>query len=165
MEIFYFIMMATYLALMVFVLPSVTVGTDIFKVHIRLLPYWVKFISLGWLVSVVCYSYLFNNAMEVTPMGGHFIGKFLATGINLGLMLMAVSRDKKEDEYSNQIRLRSMYLSAILLFLLSGVFISCLMGSSNSTSEAGIMFFVMILNGVLLVYLTNYYLSKYFFNR
>lgn len=164
MEILHLVMVVTYLALICFVLPSLTVRADIFRVHIRLLPYWVKFVSLGWMVSITGYSYLFSNIMEGNPRG-IFISKFLAMGFNLGLLLMALSRDKKEDEFSDQIRLRSMYLSAILLFLLSGFFISCVLGSSNQTIETGTVLFVMILNGALLIYLANYYLSKYFMNR
>jgi hypothetical protein len=164
METLEVIMLLTYAALMVLVLPSVTVRADIFKTHIKLLPYWVKFMSLGWMVSVICYSWFYNGTV-VSPPGKPFISEFVAIGINLGLLLMAVCRDRKEDEFSDQIRLRSMYLSAILLFLFFGVFISGSLLSSKSTSESGIWFSVMILNGALLVYLTNFYLSKYFMNR
>lgn len=164
METWEVIMLITYATLMVLVLPSVTVRVDIFKTHIKLLPYWVKFIGLGWMVSVICYSWLYSGTV-VSPPGRPFISEFVAIGINLGLLLMAVSRDKKEDEFSNQIRLRSMYLSSILLFLFSGILISGSMLSSESTSKNGNWFLVMTLNGALLVYLTNYYLSKYFMNR
>lgn len=164
METWEIVMLLTYAALMVWVLPSVTVRTDIFKAHIKLLPYWVKFISLGWMFSVICYSWFYNGTV-VSPPGRPFVSEFVAIGINLGLFLIAVCRDKKEDEFSSQIRLRSMYLSAILLFLFSGIFISGSLLSSKSTSETGIWFFVMILNGALLVYHINYYLSKYFMNR
>lgn len=158
MEFWAITMLLTYIAIMGFVLPGATVGTDIFKVKIRLLPYWFKFVSFVWFFAVLCYSiqYVAVRFLE---------NNFLVTGINLALLLIAVSRDKKEDEFSNQIRLRSMYLSAILLFYLTGFSMSLLILSPNLTPGLKPSIIMMILNGALLVYLTNYYLSKYFFNR
>lgn len=164
METMEVIMLLIYAVLMVLVLPSVTVRTDIFKTHIRLLPYWVKYISWGWLILVVGFSWLYSGIV-ILPLGKPFVSEFVAIGINLGLLLMAVSRDKNEDEFSNQVRLRSMYLSTILMFLISGVFMSLSLLGKSLSSLVGMWFFVMILNGALLVYHTNYYLSKYFMNR
>ena len=166
METLYSVTWIFYLALAVFVLPPFTVRSDIFKPHIRLMPYWFKYVSFLWLCFIILFSFIVNSQTEAVQIESLlFTNNFLSMGINLSLLVIATSKDKIEDEYSNQIRLRSMYLSAIWLFIFSGVFISVVRGSTNSTRATALDFWLIVLNGTLLVYLTNYYLSKYYFNK
>lgn len=158
MEIYGIIMMMAYFTIMCFVLPSGRVNTDILKVRLRLLPFGFKFIGLAWLIFVLCYSFI-NNWVYFSQ------NNFLFIGMNLGLLLLVVSRDRKEDEFSNHLRLRSMYLSALILFFLAGVFVTGSVWNTNSFPKNSIIYLVLLLNVSLLVYLTYYYLSKYIIHK
>lgn len=158
MENWGIVMMITYSLLGFFVLSTRKREFDILKVRLGLLPFWFKFIGFGWLIFVVCYSYIYNRVYFAE-------NNFLFTGINIGLLLIVLSRDRKEDEFSDLIRLRSMYLSAITLFFLAGTMVSMTLLITHSYSKNTIVFLVILLDVTLMVYLTNYYWSKYLINK
>ena len=79
---------------------------DVFKLNPHLLPHWWKFIGVGCLVVVFLYSIVQGNFNPST-------NSFLLTGMYFGLLQIAFSKEKNEDEFAVQIRTKAMYISII----------------------------------------------------
>jgi len=127
---------------------------DVFKLSPHLLPYWWKFIGIGWILFVFIYSILegsFNPSSNT----------FLLSGMYFGLIQIAFSKEKQEDEFAEQIRVKAMYLTVISLFFLAGIYSSFEIIEPNSFSANSFTWFMMLLNASLIVYLGYFYFTKY----
>lgn len=127
---------------------------DVFKMNPVLLPHWWRFVGLGWLVIVFGFSIFEGNFNPST-------NTFLLSGMYFGLLQLAFSKEKNEDEFDIQIRLKAMYISMISLFLLTGIYSSYEMINPNSFSTDSFLWFMMLLNATLIVYLIYFYITKY----
>ena len=61
---------------------------DVFNLSPQLLPYWWKFIGIGWLLFVFGYSIIQGNVDPAT-------NTFLLSGIYFGLIQIAFSKKRK----------------------------------------------------------------------
>ncbi len=131
---------------------------DVFKLNPHLLPYWWKFVGMGWLVFVFIYSTVKEN-FDFNS------NSFLQVGTYFGLLQIAFSKEKNEDEFAAQIRIKAMYISIISLFFLVGVFSSFEITNPDSFSKNSFYFFMMLFNATLVVYLSYFYFTKYGFKK
>jgi hypothetical protein len=127
---------------------------DVFKLNPLLLPYWWKFVGISWLLFVFIYSFIKGNFDPLT-------NTFLLTGMYFGLLQIAFSKEKNEDEFASQIRLKAMFVALISLFFLVGVYSSFELTNPNSFSEHSFVWFMMLFNATLIVYLSYFYYTKY----
>ncbi len=131
---------------------------DVFKLNPHLLPYWWKFVGIGWLFFVFIYSTVKGN-FDFNS------NSFLLVGTYFGLLQIAFSKEKNEDEFAAQIRTKAMYISIISLFFLVGVFSSFEITNPDSFSKNSFYFFMMLFNATLVVYLSYFYFTKYGFKN
>jgi hypothetical protein len=93
-----------------------------------LLPHVYK--KIGWFITVpflvlgLFMSYLsdlfnlFKQPNWLDKMFGQFQDEVIAVGLIVGLLLVAFSREKTEDEYINKIRLESLQISVLINYVL-----------------------------------------------
>lgn len=127
---------------------------DVFKLNPHLLPYWWKFVGIGCLVAVFAYSIYQGN---FDPLRN----PLLLSGMYFSLLQIAFSKEKSEDEFDAQIRLKAMYVALISLFFLVGVYSSFELTNPNSFSANAFVWFMMLFNATLIVYLSYFYFTKY----
>ena len=148
------IVIISYLVIFVRILPTGKSNMDVFERVPVLLPFWWKFIGIGWLLFVLGYSLFQGNFNSST-------NTFLLSGMYFGLILIAFSKEKNEDEFSEQTRVKAMFHSVISLFLLAGIYSAYEIIEPNSFPENSFIWFMMLLNATLIVYLGYFYFSKY----
>lgn len=79
----------------------------------------VPFLALGLFMSY--FSDLFNMFQQPNWMDrtfGQFQDEVIAVGLIIGLLLVAFSREKTEDEYITKIRLESLQISVLINYAL-----------------------------------------------
>ncbi len=148
------IVIISYLVIFVRILPTGKSKMDVFERHPLLLPFWWKFIGIGWILFVFGYSIFQRNFNPGT-------NTFLLSGMYFGLIQIAFSKEKQEDEFAEQIRVKAMYLTVISLFLLAGIYSAYEIIEPNSFSANSFIWFMMLLNASLIVYLGYFYFTKY----
>jgi hypothetical protein len=153
METLGFILLAGYIFVALYIKPPKNRPIDVFKLNTNLLPYWSKFISLGWIAFVIFHAYFIRRIPWVE-------NNFLLVGVNFGLVVICFSKSRNEDEFSMQIRWKSMYTSVITLFGFFG-FAGAMKISVPNLQPPGFYYLFMILNATLLVNIIYYYFSKY----
>ncbi|MDX8340621.1 hypothetical protein SLH46_15595 [Draconibacterium sp. IB214405] len=127
---------------------------DVFNLSPHLLPFWCKFVGMGWLLFVFCYSIIQGDTNPST-------NPFLLSGIYFGLLQIAFSKEKNDDEFAEQIRMKAMYISMISFFFLAGIYSGYEIIEPNSFSENSFVWFMMLLNATFIVYLSYFYFTKY----
>jgi len=148
------ILVVAYFIILLRLFPAGKRTLDVFKLNPVLLPYWWKFLGLGWLVFVFGYSIAQGNFNPST-------NTFLLSGMYFGLLQITFSRERDEDEYSAMIRTKSMYVAFISVFFLVGIYSAYEMVENNSFSKNAFVWFMMLFNATLIVYLIYFYYSKY----
>ena len=131
---------------------------DVFKLNPFLLPFWWKFVGIAWLVFVILYSVIQGNFNPGT-------NNFLLSGFYFGLLNIAFSKEKNEDEFAQQTRMKAMYISIISLFFLVGIFSSFEITNPGSFSKNAFVLMMNLFNATLIVYLAYFYLTKYGFKK
>ena len=131
---------------------------DVFKLNPFLLPFWWKFVGITWLLFVIVYSIIQGN---FDPSNNNF----LLAGFYFGLLIISFSKEKNEDEFAQQTRMKSMYISIISLFFLIGIFSSFEITNPGSFSKSAFVWIMMLFNATLIVYLAYFYLTKYGFKK
>lgn len=76
---------------------------------LRLLPNWMKYVGLAWITLSIILPYIFDLLFD----GKNYLG---IQSVNLGLLVICLSKDKFEDEMTNMVRLKSFYGSIIMGF-------------------------------------------------
>lgn len=148
------VVIISYFVIFVRILPTGKSNMDVFERIPLLLPFWWKFIGIGWLIFVFVYTVFQGNVNPGT-------NTFLLSGMYFGLILIAFSKEKDEDEFAVQTRIKAMFLSVISLFLLAGIYSAYEIIEPDSFSENSFIWFMMLLNATLIVYLGYFYFSKY----
>jgi len=131
---------------------------DIYKLNPFLLPFWWKFLGIAWLLFVVVYSIIQGDFNPST-------NSFLQAGFYFGLFNIAFSKEKNEDEFAQQTRMKAMYISIISLFFLVGIFSTFEITSPGSFSKSAFVWIMMLFNATLIVYLGYFYFTKYGFKK
>jgi hypothetical protein len=151
-----YLMIVGYCAILFRLFPAGRRTFDVLKLNPFLLPYWAKYAGIFWIVFVFIYS---GITLNLNPSEN----TFLLVGIHFGLTMIAFSREKNEDEFAVQIRMKAMYISIISLFILTGIFASFEVMEPGSFSKNAFVFFLMMFDATLFVYLTYFYFTKYWF--
>lgn len=92
-----------------------------------LLPHVYK--KIGWFISVPLFVIgvllfpleLFDGARWLTWLDkfpGEYTDEIIAAGLIIGMLLVAFSKEKIEDEYINKVRLESLQISVLINYLL-----------------------------------------------
>ncbi len=144
----------SYFIILLRLFPAGKRSLDVFKRTPVLLPYWWKFVGIGWFIFVFAYSIYEGNFNPST-------NTFLLSGMYFGLVQIAFSKEKEEDEFAVQIRMKAMYLSLISIFLLVGIYSAYEIIEPHSFSENAFVWFMMLFNATLIVYLGYFYVTKY----
>lgn len=152
------ILIGAYFVILLRFFPAGRRTFDVFRLNPNLLPWWWKFVGVGWLIFVTGYSILEGNF-------GLSTNKFLLVGVYFGLLQIAFSKEKNEDEFAVQIRVKAMYVSLISLFFLVGIFSSFEITNPDSFSKNVFLTFMMLFNATLVVYLSYFYFTKYGFKK
>lgn len=148
------ILIVVYFLILLRFFPAGRRTMDVFKLNPHLLPYWWKFVGIGSLVIVLVYSVYQGN---FDPLKN----PLLLSGMYFSLLQMAFSKEKSEDEFIAQIRLKAMYVALISLFFLVGVYSSFELTNPKSFSANSYVWFMMLFNATLIVYLSYFYVTKY----
>ena len=148
------IVIISYLVMLVRMLPAGKGKMDVFERIPLLLPYWWKFVGIGWLLFVFAYS-IFQGNIDPSK------NTFLLSGIYFGLLQIAFSKEKDDDEFAEQIRMKVMYISIISFFILAGIYSAYEIIEPNSFSENAFIWFMMLLNATYILYLSYFYFTKY----
>ena len=146
------IVIISYFIILLRLFPAGKRTFDVFKLNPVLLPYWWKFVGIGWLLFVFIYSIARGNFNPST-------NTFMLSGMYFGLLQIAFSKEKNEDEFAVQIRIKAMYVSIISLFFLTGIYSSFEVIEPNSFSEKSFIWFMMLFNATLIVYLSYFYVT------
>lgn len=94
-----------------------------------LLPHIYKrigwFMAIPFLVVGFFLSFFENQFDKITQnwpknldFDGDFLDEIICIGLIVGMLLVAFSREKTEDEYINKVRLESLQLSVLINYLL-----------------------------------------------
>lgn len=147
------IIFVTYIILIITIIPKSGFDFDLFKIKFRLLPYWFKAVSVI-LIIVSLVIYLFNTEFEKALA-------YLQSTINLALFVFLFSKQKSEDEYIEQLRIKSFTYSFVSFVALVGAF--C--GIDINTTDSGFIidrFALSLLIGLsLLMALIYFYVTLY----
>ena len=120
----------------------------VFK-SLKLLPHWMKYIGLMWAILSVILPIIFDFMFD----GKNSLG---IQSANIGLLIICFSKDRDEDEMTNNLRLKSFYKSSILgfAFIMIMDFVELSLGGKSFTSSYGLVAIV------LSAYLFNFYAIK-----
>jgi peptidoglycan/LPS O-acetylase OafA/YrhL len=111
---FSFAIFFSYLFLIMFIIPKSVFEFDLVKIRFRLLPNRFRILSvLIFVVTII--TFIAINGKEQTA-------DFLIAGIDLALFILLFSKQKNEDEFSEQVRIKSFTYSFVSFVGLLGAF-------------------------------------------
>ncbi|QGY45979.1 hypothetical protein GM418_20590 [Maribellus comscasis] len=108
-DIFPFILAVIFMFLLGWLLPKTGKTYDVLKMHLDLFPHWFKWIGIVWF-AVAFTVFLFVFHLNKSGLN------FLVLNTNFSLFLFLFSREKREDEFSEQIRLKA-FVYAFISFI------------------------------------------------
>ncbi|WP_319511929.1 hypothetical protein [uncultured Draconibacterium sp.] len=116
---------------------------------LNLLPRWMKYVGLIWVILSVILSIIFDFMFDVNNILG-------IQSANIGLLVICFSKDRVEDEMTNNLRLKSFYKSAILgfAFMMIMDFVELLLGGESFMSS------YVLVAIILSMYLFTFYAIK-----
>lgn len=159
LDIYPIVLAVVFTFLIGWLLPKSGKSYDVFRLRLDLFPYWFKWLGAGLIVVSVCITLLLFRLEESR-------NHFLLANINFALFLILFSKERKEDEFSEQIRLKA-FVYAFISFVAILIIYGALKGSKVFTSF--IMkddVFVLIFLGIALVSALSYfYTTKYLSNK
>jgi len=159
-DIFALILSILFVFLFGWLVPKTGKTHDIFKMQLDLFPVWFKFVSIIWILITVLLTIFVFRQVEKWAY-------FLVVNLNFASFIFFFSKDKVEDEYSEQLRLKAFYY-AFISFAVFSIMYGAIKGSHLEIPEFfGEYLFVQIFLGVaLLTTIFYYYITKYkLFNK
>lgn len=131
---------------------------DVFKLHLDLFPHWFKKMGVAWFIAtflIVLFVLDFKDSGLC----------FLLANANFSLFVILFSKEKQEDEFSEQVRLKA-FVYAFISFVGVIILYGAIKESSLVIPEVFSSFaFVLIFMGIalfvsLMYFYTTIYLSK-----
>lgn len=149
-DIYPIILSVVLVFLLGWLIPKKGNGFDLLQVRLDLFPRWFKLASTIWaLIAAVLVVFIFRATEGVEY--------FLVGNLNIALFLFYFSKEKNEDEYSEQLRLKAFFYSFIS-FVGVLIIVGALEGSNLSVpSFLGEHIFVQLLLGVALISALSYF--------
>lgn len=149
-----FIVFVIYFGIVLYIIPKSGFEFDIYKIKFRLFPHWFKTIALFWIVFSILIYILFSSSIEKS-------NEYLVCAINLALFVFLFSKQKNEDEFSEQIRFKSFTYSFAYFVALTGAF-GAISINQNETHSILNNFNLHVLVGVsMLMSLLYFYITLY----
>lgn len=142
-----------YIMLIIIIIPKSGFDFDLFEIKFRLLPYWTKWVSI-LLVLIALIFYLFNFEVEKSR-------DYLISTINMALFLFLFSKQKNEDEYTQQVRFKSFTYSFVSLVALIGAFNAIGINASDSNFIVDSFMLSTLIGGSLVMSLLYFYITLY----
>lgn len=143
----------SYLFLILFIIPKSAFEFDLVKIRFRLLPGWFRYLS-GLIVgtSVIIFYLVYPNEQAA---------EFLTAGINLALFIWLFSRQNNEDEFSEQLRLKSFTYSFVSFVALLGAFSALEINATESGFILNNFLLNVLLGASLLMALVYFYVTLF----
>ncbi|MCK3683003.1 hypothetical protein [Maribellus sp. YY47] len=113
----------SYLILIIAIIPKSAFEFDLLQIKFNLLPYWSKLISLTIIISAII-AFVSNRTADKAL-------EYLVATINLALFIFLFSRQKTEDEFTEQIRFKSFTYSFVSFVGMIGAFSSLGLASKD----------------------------------
>lgn len=142
-----------YFGLLIYIIPSSGLAFDLYERKFRLLPYWFKIVALIWFVLAVVLTLLFKDSIPKWE-------ELLFSNLNFSLFVSFFSKQKYEDEFSEQIRFKAFTYSFIGFVAMIGALGAFYIADSDSSNWSN--FLVQgFMGGGLLVATLNFYFTLY----
>lgn len=155
---FQYIIVVLYVVLLALLFPKSGTTYDLFKLRLRLYPFWMKFVSLGVILIFIILILVFDVCSAEWE-------SCLIAVINLNLFVLVFSKEKYEDEFSEQIRFKSFSYAFLTFLAFAGVFGAASIGRIDSVYIQNNQFIQIMIGLSLLACLTYFYYTKYKFKR
>lgn len=139
-------------------LPGAGGTYDLFRLKLQLYPFWFKYAAVAWfLAAVVLVIFVFSGAKP---------GDFVAVNLNFALFVFLFSKEKYEDEFTEQLRLKS-FVYAFILFVPFLILFGSLKASGLAVPKFFLQFiFVQFYLGIaMLSAVVYFYVTKYKSNK
>lgn len=108
MVVYGIVVLIIYLGLLIYILPAEGMTFDLYERKFRLLPYWFKIIAICWLIISLVLILVFQGSIAKW-------GELLLSNFNISLFIFFFSKQKNEDEFSEQIRFKAFTYSFVTL--------------------------------------------------
>lgn len=155
MEWFRFVIFVLYMGVLYYLIKSKhALQYDIYQIRFRLLPYWFKVISVSWIIVSLVLILLFRELLDNWE-------ELLLINVNLALFVFLFSRQKVEDEFSEQIRLKSFTYSFVSFVALFGAFYAIGIGNSDKDNLLDSLYMPLLLGLALLISILYFYVTIY----
>ena len=155
-DIFPILLAVVLVFLMGWLLPKAGTSYDVFRLKLQLFPNWLKYISAFWILSTLLLVFLLQFPGIESQI------YFLTVNLNFAFFIFFFTKDKSEDEFSEQLRLKA-FIYAFVLFVPVLLIFGALKGSSLILPAIFQEYtFVQFYLGIaLLTALVYFYISKY----
>ena len=153
---FRFVILVIYILLFGYLFPKSGTTYDLFKLRLNLYPYWTKFSSVFLIITSIILVIITHEYFEEWK-------SFLLTILNLSLFMLVFSKEKYEDEFSEQMRFKSFTYAFITFLVFAGIYGAISIGRPNSVFFLNYVYIQAMTGLFLLVSLTYFYYTKYKF--
>lgn len=128
---------------------------DVFKLRLDLFPNWFKIIGVAWFIATF---FLVLLVLGFKDSGLYF----LLVNANFSLFVILFSKEKREDELSEQVRLKA-FVYAFISFIGAIIIYGAIKGSSFVTPAvfSGFKFVLIFMGIALFVSLIYFYITVY----
>lgn len=146
-----------YMMLIVRIIPKSAFEFDLCHIKFNLLPYWARFFSLGiGIVATILFAFNFK---------GEKAFEALLAFIHLALFIFLFSKQKEEDEFSENVRLKSFTYSFVSFAAMIGMFLALDLNTTGSKPilnalNLSILFAASLLLALIYFYVTLFKLKK-----
>lgn len=152
------IIIVFYIVLFGYLFPKSGTTYDLFKLRLNLYPYWMKFVSIALILSCLIIIIVIDNFLDER------VQTFI-TIVNLSLFILVFSKEKFEDEFSEQIRFKSFTYAFLTFLAFAGIFGAASIGNLNAVYIQHNQYIQIMIGLSLLVSLTYFYYTKYKFHK
>lgn len=119
MEAYSIIVFCIYIGLLYYIIPSSALNFDLYERKFRLLPHWFKPAALIFALVALLVILTFRDSIAN-------MNEMIISVINLSLFLIFFSKQKTEDEFSEQVRFKAFSYSFV-----GFVAMCCALGASQ----------------------------------
>lgn len=151
---FKFFILILYLFLFGYLFPKSGTTYDLFKLRLDLFPYWMKYVSLVlFIVFLLLVLAIDEFALEWKAI--------LISSANLCLFLLVFSKEKYEDEFSEQLRFKSFTYAFLSFLMFVAAFGVISIGNLDSVYVPNSLFIQMLIGVSLAFSLIYFYYTKH----
>ncbi|WP_297090874.1 hypothetical protein [uncultured Draconibacterium sp.] len=153
MKIYSIISFCIYIGLLLYIIPSSALSFDLYERRFRLLPNWFKTVAIIFTALALLALLIFKDAIAN-------MNEMLISVFNLALFVTFFSKQKTEDEYSEQLRFKAFTYSFVSLVAL--IFALSTMRITGSDGGCWSNFIVQsFMGGGMLIATLYFYLTLY----